>query len=171
MYIVKNFNFTGYDAWWDDIMPQIESMISPYGSTEAVDEFINGLAEAVCNATMYNPDGIDGAKVYLYVIITDSSIKVTVRAKTRSFDTIKFRLKLKQLALEGGADMDWQQYVGLTQKGRGLWLMLSTFDAVCLEQDGNEITLTSRLPLRTAEVDSIGKIVHKLFISKNGVIT
>lgn len=172
MYIVRNYNFVGYDEFFIKIMPEIIELINPHGlSEDAVDEFVGSFTEAVCNAAQYSLDGMDSAKIFINLILTTEQIKITVCSSTSGFDAISFRNELKKLAFSEDGNLDWQQYVGTSQQGRGIWLMLSYFDAVCIGSDGNEITLISRLPLRCTEVNTIKKIVHKFFVVENGVIT
>ncbi|KHM52787.1 hypothetical protein NZ47_02830 [Anaerovibrio lipolyticus] len=172
MYIVKNYNFVGYDEFFIKIMPEIIELITPHGiSEDAVDEFVGSFTEAVCNAAQYSVDGMDSAKIFINLILTNEQLKITVGSVTTSFDANSLRSSLKKLAVSEAGNLDWQQYVGTSQQGRGIWLMLSYFDAVCIGSDGNEITLISRLPLRCTEVNTIKKIVHKFFVVENGVIT
>ena len=171
MYLVKDFSFVGYDAFFSQIMPEIYALINECGEEDALDEFVNALTEAVCNAAIYAVDGMDAAKIFMNFIIADEQVKVTVSSKSKNFDVSSFRKKLMKIAVGKDGELDWQDYVGDSQQGRGIWLMLSFFDAVCIAIDGSEVTLITRLPLRCTQVNTVKKIVHKFFIVRNGVIT
>lgn len=171
MYIVKNFEFIGYDDFFTNVLPDIYDIVNSYGISDAIDEFVSALTEAICNAAIYSTDGMEYAKILMNIILTDDQIKITVSSVTVKFDANDFKTKLKKIAVSPDGNLDWQQFVGISQQGRGIWIMLSFFDAVCVGRDGNEITLISRVPLRCAEVNTIKKIVHKFFVVQDGVIT
>lgn len=127
--------------------------------------------EAVCNAVRYGLAGIDDTRIVIFVYVTDYDLKTTVKAETAPFDVEAYKVQLEALAKEKG-ELDWADYTGDSEKSRGFWYMLMACDQVTLTEDGNSVTLASRLPFDEAlMLRKIKELVPRFLIQKReGVI-
>ena len=163
------YDVIGYDAYFEKAFPEIEAILYEVLHDEE-GHFLIAINEAVCNAAKYSIDGDDKAEINIEVAITPDDVGVSVACPTKHFDADRYRQDLRLLA-ESKKHTSWSDYTGVSARSRGFWLMLMAVDYLCIRQDGNSIYLNVSRPWRQDVVTkTIGDLVRRFFVKKNGVI-
>lgn len=83
-----------------------------------------------------------------------------------------YQHRLKKLAADSKyQNMACGDYTSDTDMSRGFWYMLEAVDYLVIDSDGEDITLSARIPYDYQPLNPrIGYLVPKFFIRKNGVI-
>ena len=134
--------------------------------------FILAVNEAVCNAARYSVYGPTKAKITIQTEIAESDLRVKVSSETSPFDALAYQKRLKKLAADPKyQNMDCGDYTADTVMSRGFWYMLEAVDYLVIDADGDDITLSARLPYDYQPLDArIGYLAPKFYVRKNGVI-
>lgn len=165
------FSWTGYDAYYDSIMPAIEPILCD-ALEDPEEHYLIAVNEAICNAARYALDGPEQAKIHLQILMNTTDIKTSISSVTTPWDAISFRQHLRSLAdsPETGR-LDWGDYTGTTAMSRGYWIMLMACDYIVTDSHGQRITLCARRPFRSWHVrKTIQNLVPRLYLEKKGVI-
>ncbi|MBR3623580.1 MAG: hypothetical protein IKN12_11285 [Selenomonadaceae bacterium] len=169
---IYTFDIVGYDAYFDDVLPDLQAILSK----EIADEnysFLIAINEAVCNAAKYSVYGYDQARISIELVVTPEDITASIKSKTEPFDALEYRNNLIKLKDNPNyKDMPWSEYTGLSSKSRGFWMMMMAVDYFIIKADGDEIRLNISLPCRKEEISrTIGELVPRFFVEKDGVIS
>ena len=168
---IYSYDIVGYDDYFISVLPDLQEIISQAIPVE--NYFIIAVNEAVCNAAKYSIYGHEEAKINIEIVVTPEDITVTVASKTKPFDAIKYRDDLKKLEKDSAyKDMPWSEYTGLSVRSRGFWMMLTAVDYLYVDANGDKISLNLSLPYKSEEtLRTIGELVPRFFVEKDGVIT
>ena len=168
----KIFSFVGYKNY-----PAISQKLQMYlgnfyiADQEKLMRFQIAVDEAVLNATKYGLAGWEKTKVSIKISMTGDFIYFTVSSHTTGFDAFSFQRKLKNMLKdENYRAMTWNDYTGDTEKGRGVWFILSAVDLLFMDAEGQAVTLS--LNTRSDYDDSllIHSLVPRFCVVKSGVI-
>ena len=134
--------------------------------------FILAVNEAVCNAARYSILGPTKAKITIRTEIGEADIRVKISSATTKFDAMAYQHRLRKLAADSKyKNMACGDYTSDTDMSRGFWYMLEAVDYLVIDSDGEDITLSARIPYDYQPLDPrIGYLVPKFFVRKNGVI-
>lgn len=168
---IYSYDIVGYDDYFISVLPDLQEILSKAIPVE--NYFIIAVNEAVCNAAKYSIYGHEEAKINIEIVVTPEDLTVTVKSKTKPFDAIKYRDDLRKLKENSSyQDMPWSEYTGLSAKSRGFWMMLMAVDYLYMDANGEKISLNVSLPYRSEEaLRTIGELVPRFFVEKDGVIT
>ena len=165
------FEWTGYDTYYEDVMPKIETILQ-HALDDPDEHYLIAINEAVCNAARYSVAGPEQAKIQILMMLNDGDIKTIVQSETRPFNVMHFRHSLKQLADNPDtASMEWGMYTAESAKSRGYWIMLMACDYIAIDVTGKRVTLCAKRPFRPWHIrKQIQNLVPRLYLEKNGVI-
>ena len=165
------FIFTGYDNYYETIMPQLERILCRV-LEDKEEHFLIAISEAVCNAACYATAGPEQAKIQIQLVISDGDVKATVQSDTQPFDFEHFRKDLRALAEDPlTAGMEWGDYTSDSPQSRGYWIMLMACDYITVDVSGKSVMLCARTPFHSCHIrKTIRNLVPRLYLNRNGVI-
>ena len=164
---MHHFEALGQDAYYDEIMPWLETLYDRYLQDED-EHYLVAVNEAVCNAARYAKAGYDCVQILVDVKISWHGIETSVTADTIPFDVESFYRKMKDIAkLECYKHKDWGEYTEQSDKSRGYWLMLMPCRSVCIDISGKTVTLYADRPFSPECLSKkICTLVNRLHIVK-----
>ncbi len=167
--IIRKYDVIGFEGYLD-ILSEIQDDLVVLKDPNYYYEC--ALNEAVCNAARYSVDGIQNAKITIDMRISGSDVETTVSSHTRVFDVIRYRNLMRQLANDPKyGELDWVEYTGLSEKSRGIWMMLTACDHLYYESHGQSVTLCARIPTEEARITKkIKSLLPKFLVLVNGVV-
>lgn len=167
---IRNFTLEGYQNY-----AKIENKISALLEEIYADKYLPlmiAINETVLNAAKYHINGFEKANITILFRIFTNELRVSIKSNTKTFDAFSYQNKLKKI-LENEKDVmiEWGDYIGDRDVGRGFWYILSAVDYLFMDEFGDEITLVIRktksdLP----EVNSLYYLIPKFLVMRNGVI-
>ena len=167
---IRNFNLKGYQNY-APIENKITALLTEIFADQHLPLMI-AINESVLNAVKYSVDGIEEANVSILVRIFSKELRITIKSNTKYFDAFAYQKKLQNiLETESNLTMDWGDYIGDKDTGRGFWYILSAVDYFLINEFGDEVTLVIRKPqLLSSQVDSLYYLIPKFLVMRNGVI-
>lgn len=168
--MIYEYQFTGYPAY-QQYREKIKELITKATKDSELNFYI-AVNEAVCNAARYGAKGILETEIEIKLKIEADALQTRVFSQTQTFDAARFRRQLQELAQDDLiSGLDWYDWVHQADHGRGIWLMLAACDFICLDKDGQFVTLHTPLPFHEQIVKSqIGHLVSRFFIDDRGLI-
>lgn len=168
----KIFSFVGYKNY-PAISKKLQMYLGNFFITdqEKLMRFQIAVDEAVLNATKYGLAGWENTKVSIKISMTGDFIYFTVSSRTTGFDAFTFQRKLKDMLRdESYRTMAWNDYTGDTEKGRGVWFILSAVDLLFMDAKGQAVTLSMNTQSNSDDSLLIYSLVPRFCVVKNGVI-
>lgn len=168
---IRNFSFKGYQNY-EPIQESLDELLKDIFGKENL-PFLIAINEAVLNAAKYSVYGLREADIHISVRILTDEVRVTVASETHPFDAVKYRERLQSLLVdEVTAALDWGDYIGDSDAGRGFWYILTAVDYLYIDEKGQEITLVARIPMTVLpEVKRLDYLIPKFYVRQNGVIS
>lgn len=172
MSIYKHYVITDYDAYFEDVQPQIEELLREYLPDDSDGHFSIALDEVVCNAVRYaaKPEQL---KITLTVMINCGDMVVSVSSETEKWDVMSFKKRLEFFAANAELKTkEWGEYVTDEKVGgRGFWLILMACEYVFVDIDTHKVTLICRRPYTENQVTKeIQALVPRLLLEREGVV-
>ena len=83
------FEWTGYDTYYEHVMPQIETILRR-SLADPDEHYLIAINEAICNAARYATAGPEQAKIQILILLNDGDIKTIVQDSpiSRALSTI-----------------------------------------------------------------------------------
>lgn len=165
------YDLTGYDSYFSSAMPEIQDVLR-----EALrDEnflFLIAINEAVCNAARYSVEGHERAQIHLELVVTEEDVTASISCLTQPFNAEAYRQELWRMAeRDEMRSMAWSDYTGTSARSRGFWMMLMAVDFLCVDVNGDKVTLCASRPWDDGMVTKeIGILAERFFVEKDGVI-
>lgn len=172
MSVYKHYLITDYDAYFEDVQPQIEELLREYLPDDSDEHFGIAIDEVVCNAVRYaaKPEQL---KITLTVMINCEDMVVSVASETEKWDVMSFKKRLEFLAANSEIQTkEWGEYVTDEKVGgRGFWLILMACEYVFVDIDTHKVTLVCRRPYTENQVTKeIQALIPRLLLEREGVV-
>lgn len=169
--LIYVYRFIGYPAY-QQYRQEIKDRITKATEDKELSYYI-AVNEAVCNAARYGLAGPLETEIEIKLKIEEDNLQTQITSKSRSFDFITYRQQLRNLAASARTQkVDWRDYLDdETPSGRGIWLMLTACNYLCIEKEGQHILLNTPLPWNPSIVrNQIGQLVSRLFLNDRGLV-